>query len=290
MTLLTPPTPLVDCQWLATHLHDPNLVVLDASWYMPAAKRSGEQEWLSQRIPGAQFFDFDSKIKDENSPLPHMLPSAEQFSRQVSSLGVNNHSCIVIYDGSGIFSAPRVWWMFKAMGHEHVAVLDGGLPEWMAQRLPVTSGDAKPVVKGEFIAKRQAAWIADAGQVQMALPSPQSSQQVHSQVLDARSFERFSGQAADPRSGVRAGHMPGAICLPFGELLQQGRFLPQAQLADKFAKLLSTEHNLICSCGSGVTAAILALAANIIGHQHIAVYDGSWAEWGSSPHLPVITD
>ncbi|MBO1519608.1 3-mercaptopyruvate sulfurtransferase [Oceanisphaera pacifica] len=285
MTQLTLPTPLVDYQWLAAHLHDPNLVILDASWYMPAAQRSGKQEWQEQRIPGARFFDFDSKVKDESSPLPHMLPPAEQFSRQVSLLGVSNQSRIVIYDGSGIFAAPRAWWMFKAMGHKQVAVLDGGLPSWVAQGLPVTSGEAETVTQGHFEAKLQTTWVADTKHVQAALSQPKTSR-----ILDARSIERFSGQAPDPRPGVRPGHMPGAACLPFAELLQQGHFLPKAQLADKLTKLLSPEQHLICSCGSGVTAAILALAADIIGHQHIAVYDGSWVEWGGSTQLPVVTE
>jgi thiosulfate/3-mercaptopyruvate sulfurtransferase len=284
MKTLQLPSALVDSKWLKAHLQHPDLVVLDASWHMPAAKRSGEQEWRQQRIPGARFFDFDSKIKDNDSSLPHMLPSETQFARLVSDLGLSNHHHIVIYDSSGIFAAPRAWWMFRAMGHEQVAVLDGGLPNWLKQGYPLESGEPNDVEPGHFIARRQADWIADATQVQTALSQPDT------RVLDARSRERFSGQAADPRPGVRPGHMPGAHCLPFGNLLKQGHFLPREQLAEKLTPLLSPEQHLICSCGSGVTAAILALAASLTGHKHVAVYDGSWTEWGGSTDSPVVTD
>ena len=284
MTALSLSGALVDAAWLATHLDNPDLVVLDASWHMPAAQRSGESEWRQQRITGAQFFDFDQEIADHSSALPHMLPSAKQFSEQVSALGISNQQTIVIYDSSGIFAAPRAWWMFKAMGHERVAVLDGGLPNWLALGLPVDNMPPTPAVPSNFTAQLQPHWIADANQVQAALT------QTNYRILDARSRERFSGQAADPRAGVRAGHMPGAMCLPFGELLQQGQFLPKEQLAARLAPLLSPEQKLICSCGSGVTAAIIALAAYVIGHKHVAVYDGSWTEWGGSAHLPVVTD
>ncbi len=283
MKTLQLPSALVDSHWLATNLQRPDLVVLDASWHMPAAKRSGEQEWRQQRIPGARFFDFDNKIKDNDSSLPHMLPSETQFSRQMSELGLGNHHHIVIYDSSGIFAAPRAWWMFRAMGHDRVSVLDGGLPDWLKQGYPLESGEPNDVASGHFVARRQADWIADAAQVQNALSQPDT------RVLDARSQERFSGQAADPRPGVRPGHMPGAHCLPFAELLEQGHFLPREQLAEKLAPLLVPEQRLICSCGSGVTAAILALAATLTGHKKVAVYDGSWTEWGGSTDLPVVT-
>ena len=282
MTALQLPSALVDAQWLTAHLDHPDLVVLDASWHMPAAQRCGLSEWRQQRISGARFFDFDKEITDHKSPLPHMLPSAEQFSQQVAALGISNHTVVVIYDSSGIFAAPRAWWMFKAMGHEQVAVLNGGLPHWLALGLPVDKTTATPVAPGQYIAKPQSHWLADAAQVQAALT------QSNYQVLDARSRERFSGQAPDPRAGVRAGHMPGAACLPFGELLQQGQYLPTEQLAEILAPLLTPDQTLICSCGSGVTAAIIALAAYLTGHKQVAVYDGSWTEWGGANDLPVV--
>ncbi|PSJ44450.1 3-mercaptopyruvate sulfurtransferase [Zobellella endophytica] len=281
-SLLT--SPLVDPNWLAAHLHDPDLVVLDASWHMPAANRDGKQEWRRQRIPGARFFDFDRQIKDQDNPLPHMLPDEASFSRALSALGVSNDRHIVIYDSSGIFSAPRAWWMFRAMGHDQVAVLDGGLPAWQTQGYALECTGPTPVIPGHFVARRQPRWVADAEQVAAALIDPRA------RVLDARSRERFSGEAADPRPGVRPGHMPGALCLPFGELLAEGRLLPKAQLEQKLAPLLREDQRLLCSCGSGVTAAILALAATLIGHPDVAVYDGSWAEWGGSATLPVQQD
>ncbi|AEY00044.1 rhodanese-like sulfurtransferase [Oceanimonas sp. GK1] len=275
------PSPLVEAQWLADHLDHPDLVVLDASWHMPATGRNGLEEWRQQRLPGARFFDFDGRIKDQHTSLPHMLPDETLFAREVSALGVSNHQTIVIYDSLGLFAAPRAWWMFRAMGHENVAVLNGGLPAWQQAGLPLEQGEPAAVEPGRFTAERQSHWIADATAVEQAL------QQDGYRVLDARSRERFSGAAADPRPGVRAGHMPGAACLPFNELLKDGYLLPAEQLRAILSPLVKAEQKLICSCGSGVTAAILALAAELAGHHHIAVYDGSWTEWGGSAHLPV---
>ncbi|WP_107852151.1 sulfurtransferase [Oceanimonas marisflavi] len=284
MNKLELPSVLVEPQWLAQHLNHPDLVVLDASWHMPASGRNGLEEWRQQRIPGARFFDFDGRIKDQHASLPHMLPDEALFSREVSALGISNHQTIVIYDSLGIFAAPRVWWMFRAMGHDRVAVLNGGLPAWQQAGLPLEQDEPAPVEPGRFIAHRQPQWIADATEVEQAL------QDDGSRVLDARSRERFSGAVADPRPGVRPGHMPGAVCLPFNELLENGRLLPAERLAEKFAPLVNTGQKLVCSCGSGVTAAILALGAELAGHNHIAVYDGSWTEWGGSAHLPVEKD
>ena len=279
MAALTLPTPLVSVDWLARHLDHPDLVVLDAHMQPPsAAVGTGPV----QQIPGARRFDFDGRIKAPDTDLPHMLPSPELFSDEVQGLGINAHSLIVVYDRIGIFSAPRAWWMFRAMGHTQVAVLDGGLPAWLAAGHPVEPETAYQGPSGDFVARLQPNLFCDADRVASELSSGRRP------VLDARSAPRFAGLEPEPRAGLRSGHMPGALNLPFGQLQRDGKMKPAAELQAEFARLLGEQQAPICSCGSGVTACILALGAELAGYQGLTVYDGSWSEWGGDLTRPVV--
>jgi thiosulfate/3-mercaptopyruvate sulfurtransferase len=278
------PTPLISAEQLSARLNDPDLVILDASYFMPAMQRDGVAEWKAQRIANAQHFDFDTKICDPDAEYPHTMPSPELFSEAVQALGVNQDSQIVVYDSLGLFASPRAWWMFRAMGHEQVTILNGGLPAWLAAGFNLTKTAPETPVRGNFVANYQADLFCDAETVLMAL------QDNSSKVLDARGAGRFSGQEAEPREGLRSGHMPGAKNLPFTDLLDNGYMRPTEELKARFSELASPDQQLIFSCGSGVTACHLALAATLSGYPKLSVFDGSWSEWGARPELPIARD
>lgn len=277
---------IVTVTWLYQQLlqqQRSDIVVLDASAFMPNVPRDPYQEFIDQRIPSARFFDFNNKIAAPNTELPHMLPSASLFEMEVAKLGINKDSHVVIYDSLGMFSAPRGWWMFKTMGHDRVSVLDGGLPAWLAAHYPTTSGQPSPLLTGDFKAHFRPQWVIDADTLCSQLEDP------NLQILDARPTPRFLATVKEPRVGLRSGHMPHAKSLPFAELLVDGHYLPVDKLQQKLASLSLPSQQLIFSCGSGVTACILALAANTAGYENITVYDGSWTEWGANEKYPVVS-
>ncbi len=275
------PRVLVSTGWLADHLKDPDLRVLDASWYLPAMGRDGRAEYDSAHIPGARFFDID-EISDHRSDLPHMAPPSEKFIARMRAMGVGDGHQVVVYDGMGIFSAPRVWWTFRLMGKMDVAVLDGGLPKWLAEGRPTE--DLPPVVRDRHMTVQRHAGLAkDVTQVAAA------SKLGDWEILDARARDRFEGRAAEPRPGLRMGHIPGSRCVPYATLLApDGTLKPPQALRDAFAAAgADLSRPVIATCGSGISAAIIDLALERIGHRDHAVYDGSWAEWGMYGDLPV---
>lgn len=257
--------------------------VFDASWYLPAQQRDAEQEFLTAHIPGAQRFDFDQRIRDDASALPHMLPPAKILEQHLRALGINNEDTVIVYDGMGLFAAPRAWWMLRAAGLSRVSVLDGGLPAWRSAELSLASGPAQEVRRGNVNVADPGNWLVTCAQVQRALDDPNCT------LLDARPSDRFDGTAPEPRAGLRSGHMPGAVNLPVDRLVIDGHLRSARELADLFDQLAPRTSRLICTCGSGVTAAIIALAATVAGRTNVAVYDGSWAEWGQPGPLPVQT-
>ncbi len=275
------PRTLVSTNWLAAHLNDPDLRILDASWHMPATGRDGRAEFAAGHIPGARFFDID-EIADQRSALPHMAPTPEKFVSRMRAMGVGDGHQVVVYDTLGLQSAARVWWTFRLMGKSDIAVLDGGLPKWHAEGREIE--DLPPMVRDRHItATRMAHLVKDVSQVASA------SKLGDWQIVDARSGERFRGEVEEPRPGLRPGHIPGSLSLPFGNLKNpDGTMKDQAALrATLLAAGVDLDRPIITTCGSGVTAAIISLALEIVGHRNHSLYDGSWSEWGMYPDLKV---
>ena len=277
-------TALVSTEWLAERLDAPDVRVVDASYYMPGEGLNPRAEYELNHIRGAVFFDID-EIADTDSPLPHMLPPPEKFSARVRKLGLGDGVRIVVYDQRGIFSAARVWWTFRVFGHTDIAVLDGGLPKWLAEGRPVEEGPVQAVER-HFTARMNTLMVRGRDQV---LSNLESGREL---VLDARSGGRFEGREPEPRTGLRGGRIPGSANLPFTELLngETQTLLPTETLRARFAAAgVDPRRPVTATCGSGITAAVLALGLHLIGHRDVALYDGSWSEWGLPGDTPVET-
>lgn len=275
--------PLVSTAWLADHLGAPDVRVVDASWYFPHEEKDALGQFKLAHIPGAVFFDID-EISDDSSDLPHMLASPVKFASRVRKLGLGDGTRIVVYDQLGLRSAARVWWNFRAMGHEDVVVLDGGLPKWIAEGRPIEDGPALPRDR-HFTARFNSDLVRDLGQVKRALADDRT------QLVDARPASRFTGEQPEPRAGLRGGHMPGAISVPSSSLLApDGTVKTAAQLTELFATAgVDLTRPIVTTCGSGITAAMLSLALARLGKDRTPVYDGSWAEWGGRDDTEVVT-
>ncbi|MCX2697159.1 MULTISPECIES: 3-mercaptopyruvate sulfurtransferase [Ochrobactrum] len=267
---------------LKARLGEPGLAIVDASWYLPAAGRNGRDEYDAAHIPGAVFFDQDV-IADKDSGLPHTLPSPELFARHVGAMGITADETIVVYDGPGMFSAPRVWWMFRVMGVKNVLVLDGGFDGWKAANFPVTDEVTK-IAATVFTPSFDAAKVVDFAEMSKIVDERSS------QIADARAAGRFTGRDAEPREGMRSGHMPGARNVPVGSLSENGQLKSLDSLREIFRSAgVDLNKPVITSCGSGVTAAVITLALTSLGHEDNRLYDGSWSEWGSRQDTPVVT-
>ncbi len=275
-------SPLVSPQWLAERLEDPRLVILDSSLEFQIPSET-DKDWTN-KIPGARRFDYDKDFCDLESSLPHMMPSEARFTQLAQKLGINNDSTIVVYDNSGTFASPRAWWMFKAFGHNQVYILNGGLTEWKNQGYNVTDSYAIPETKGDFSGRLLPNYFVDAEYVKTKIDDEKSL------TIDARSLARFLSKVEEPRPGLRSGHIPNSCCVPFADLMDGHKLKSTNELASILNNTLRKESDeYLFSCGSGVTACIVLLAALLCGYENLAVYDGSWTEWGANEDLPIET-
>ena len=275
---------LIETEELARDLGAPDLVIIDATWYLPNEGKDAHAEYLDEHIPGALFFDID-EIADTKSTLPHMLPPPEKFSSRMRAMGIGDGSRIVAYDSRGLYSAARVWWTFRVMGVDDVSVLNGGLPKWKREGLPLESGAPPNRTTRHFTARRNLELVRDLSDMKALLKDKSA------QIIDARAPERFAGKAPEPRAGLRSGHIPGSYNVPFGKLLNQDGTLKSAPELQRLFEQAGVDLNkpVVTSCGSGITASVLALGLAELGHRRTSVYDGSWAEWGADQSLPIET-
>ena len=273
---------LVATAWLGDHLGDDQVRVVDGSWYLPQQNRDPRAEFADAHLPGARFFDIDA-ISDANNPLPHMLPAPEAFGSAVGTLGIGNADHVIAYDGGGLMSAARVWWMFRVFGHDRVSVLDGGLPKWRAEARAIESGVEGTGARRFEASPFRAELVRSVEQMRTNLDAETE------QVVDARSYGRFTGSEPEVRPGLRSGHIPNSRNVPFTEL-----FLPDGTMWNPDDLRRAFEHGgvsldrpITTSCGSGITAAVLALGLHVLDHEQVALYDGSWVEWGGRTDLPI---
>ncbi|WP_299312863.1 sulfurtransferase [uncultured Aquimarina sp.] len=280
MTVLELPTPIVSVDWLSAHIDHPDLVILDASIKKVTSSKDSSKQ--NQKIPSARFFDIKKSFSDQDSELPNMLPTPDSFEEGCKKLGINTSSKIIIYDTIGIYSSARAWWMFTIMGHSNVAVLDGGFPEWINQDLPTENKENSTIFPvGDFKTNDHSKCTVNAKDVLFEMNSSKSV------ILDARSYGRYKGTDPEPRTDLKGGHIPNSISLPYTKVLRDGKILPVNDLVELFVNFDIENKKLIFSCGSGITACIILLAANLSGYTNLWIYDGSWTEWGQLEGVPI---